>query len=221
MLPILTTNPASPNESVREEEGSYACTRWRSTGRNNYGALPPVEGNFVDKGSTEVGNWSWRFLVVLSVFFLRLTIDGTHYASGIFEGKIKKELGLKTYQIVTVGCFEVTVCSYAGYQAAKLTERIHPRFVALAGSMVYIVGCWMGAAANEFWLLLMGKIVLGGGLSLMYFPATLGPAKVFLGTGSTMTTAFIGQKDVSFRETQRFILGQVIEYSTLGSTLES
>ena len=54
----------------------------------------------------------------------------------------------------------------------------------------------------------------------MYFPATLGP-EAFLGTGRTMTTAFIGQKDVSFRETQRFILGQVIEYSTLGSTLES
>ena len=128
--------------------------------------------------------------MVLSVFFQRLTIDGTLYASGIFEGKIKKELGLKTYQIVTVGCFEVTVCSYAGYQA-KLTERIHPRFVALAGSMVSIVGCWIGAAANEFWLLLMGKIVLRGGLSLMYFPATLGP-EAFLGTGRTMTRAFIG-----------------------------
>ena len=44
--------------------------------RNNYGALPPVGGNFVDEGPTEVGNWSWRILVVLSVFFLRLTIDG-------------------------------------------------------------------------------------------------------------------------------------------------
>ena len=39
----------------------------------------------------------------------------------------------------------------------------------------------------------------------MYFPATLGP-EAFLGTGRTMTTAFIGQKDVSFREAQRFIL---------------
>ena len=150
MLPILTTNPASPNESVREEEGSSACIRWRSTGRNNCGALPPVEGNFVDEGPTEVGNWSGRFLVVLSAFFLRLTIDGTHYAYGIFEGKIKKELGLKTYQIVTVGCFEVTVCSYESYQAAKLTKRIPPRFVALAESMVIIVGWWIEAAANEF-----------------------------------------------------------------------
>ena len=52
----------------------------------------------------------------------------------------------------------------------------------------------------------MGKIVLGGGLGLMYFPATLGPAEVFLGTGRTMITAFIGQKNVLFRETQKFIL---------------
>ena len=129
--------------------------------------------------------------MVLSAFFLMLTLDGTHYASGIFECKIKKELGLKTYQIVTVGCFEVTVCSYESYQAAKLTERIPPRFVALAGSMVSIVGWWIRAAANEFWLLLLGKIVLGGGLGLMYFPATLGPDEVFWGTGRTMATAFI------------------------------
>ena len=65
---ILTTNPASPNESVREEEGSSACRK--STGRNNYGALP-VEGNSVGEGPTGVGNRSLRFLVVLSAFFLR------------------------------------------------------------------------------------------------------------------------------------------------------
>ena len=56
-----------------------------------------AEGNFVVEGQTDVGNWSWKFLVVLSAFFLRMTIDGTHYASGIFEGEIKKELGLQTY----------------------------------------------------------------------------------------------------------------------------
>ena len=89
-----TTNPASLNESEKEE-GPSACTR--STGRNNYGASSLNEGNFVVEGQTDVGNWSWKFLVVLSAFFLRMTIDGTHYASGIFEGEIKKELGLQTY----------------------------------------------------------------------------------------------------------------------------
>ena len=49
----------------------------------------------------------------------------------------------------------------------------------------------IGAAANGFWLLFVGKIVLGGGLGLMYFPATLGPAEFFSGTGRTMATAFI------------------------------
>ena len=184
-----TTNPASLNESEREEEGPSACTR--STGRNNYGASSLNEGNFVVEGQTDVGNWSWKFLVVLSAFFLRMTIDGTHYASGIFEGEIKKELGLQTFQIVIVGCCEVTVCSAASYQAAKLTEIIHPRFVALARSILAIEGWLIGAAANGFWLLFVGKIVLGGGLGLMYFPATLEPAEFFSGTGRTMATAFI------------------------------
>ena len=40
----------------------------------------------------------------------------------------------------------------------------------------------------------------------MYFPATMGPAEVFLGTGRTMTTVSIDQKNILFQETQRFIL---------------
>ena len=85
----------------------------------------------------------------------------------------------------------MTVCSAASYQAAKLTEIIHPRFVALARSILAIEGWLIGAAANGFWLLFVGKIVLGGGLGLMYFPATLEPAEFFSGTGRTMATAFI------------------------------
>ena len=98
MLLILDYKSGQPQRICKGRIGFIGF----STGRNDYGALP-VEGNLMDEGLTEVGNRSLRFLVVLSAFFLRLTIDGTHDASGIFEGKINKELGLKTYQIVTVG----------------------------------------------------------------------------------------------------------------------
>ena len=52
----LDHESGQPQRICKRRRGSPTCTRWRSTGRNNYSALPPVEGNFADEGPTEVGN---------------------------------------------------------------------------------------------------------------------------------------------------------------------
>ncbi len=114
----------------------------------------------------------YGWIIVAAVFFTTATAAGTIYAFPAFFDAFSKDLGANRFEISLV--FAISECLWfsIGFVAGYLADRIGPRLVVMAGSVLMAGGLALAASASSIEALYLaygGGVGIGGGM--MYVPS--------------------------------------------------
>jgi len=123
-----------------------------------------------------------HWLVVLASFLCICVLDGTMYSFGSLLEPLVVSLRQPRSTVSIAGSLQVACSAFVGPLAAALVNKLGPRKVLMAGSVMATFGLVIASFSSSIVGILLGQSVLTGlGFGLMYIPGIVAVAEKFSG----------------------------------------
>jgi len=123
-----------------------------------------------------------HWLVVLASFLCICVLDGTMYSFGSLLEPLVGDLRQPRSAVSIAGSLQVASSAFVGPVAAALVNKLGPRKVLMAGSVMATFGLVIASFSSSLVGIIIGQSLLTGlGFGLMYIPAIVAVAEKFSG----------------------------------------
>jgi len=117
----------------------------------------------------------WKYLILLSSFFVHLIIWGFAYGAGVFQVIFLEEFGDvgTSGPISIVTSLVATLAFFAGPISSVLTNRFGCRLVSWFGTIIAVCGFLLTSMVTSLWQLYVTFSLLGIGFGIAYIPSVV------------------------------------------------
>jgi MFS family permease len=131
-----------------------------------------------ERSKTSLSPW----LVVLASFLCICVLDGTMYSFGSLLEPLMVDMKQPRSTVSIAGSLQVAASAFVGPVAASLVNKVGPRYVCMAGSVMATFGLVIASFASNLVGIFLGQSLLTGvGFGFMYIPAIVAVAEKFEG----------------------------------------